>query len=281
LMDITSPPQLLIPFRTSGAPQRRTLELSSLPAPEGRDLLPAPSGGCACRHDEGGSRLPPLSAPGPVGRAAPQRHPHRACPAGPTLGSPASLLLTCRYDSSFGELSSSATPTPNPSTGTEQAVQVFTNLTDSMNRSITSQGMGGIRPRTGSRERMRQGWGEAPRALPVERGGPRRASRAFRLAPPAERERPERQTERSALASPAERKREAPPGSGGKAFPHVRPAPPKEEPFDRGIWETRGGSPRQSPSVLRGPASPRAEERKKRGGPKPAPLGAAERNLTA
>jgi hypothetical protein len=34
---------------------------------------------------------------------------------------------------------------------------------------------------------MRQGWGEAPRALPAQRGGPRRANRAFRLAWPVER----------------------------------------------------------------------------------------------
>jgi hypothetical protein len=33
---------------------------------------------------------------------------------------------------------------------------------------------------------MRQGWGEAPRAWPAQRGGPRRANRSFRLALPAE-----------------------------------------------------------------------------------------------
>jgi hypothetical protein len=39
---------------------------------------------------------------------------------------------------------SSAAPFPNPAMETEQAVQGFTNLTDSMNRSITWQGIGGI-----------------------------------------------------------------------------------------------------------------------------------------
>jgi hypothetical protein len=48
---------------------------------------------------------------------------------------------------------------------------------------------------------MRQGWGEAPRAKPLERGGTRKATRAFRLA------------------SPAERARDGPPPrSGDKAF---------------------------------------------------------------
>ena len=77
-------------------------------------------------------------------------------------------------------------------------VQIPMDLHGQHNRTITCQGIGGIRPRTGSGGRMRQGWGETPRAKPLERGGARKANRAFRLAPPAERERPERQTKRSA-----------------------------------------------------------------------------------
>jgi len=89
-----------------------------------------------------------------------------------------------------------------------------------MNRSITCQGIGGIRPRTGSGGRMRQGWGEAPRAKPLERGGTRKANRAFRLALPAERER-----------------RKAPlPLWEKKPFPRKAPAAPKVRPIHRGIW---------------------------------------------
>ena len=106
---------------------------------------------------------------------------------------------------------------------------------------------------------MHRGWGEAPRALPAEREGTRKANRAFRLALPAERERPERQIERSpwlrqrnakdpkgkpsvpsGFAS-GTRKRRPSPFKETKPFPHVRPAPPKEGPFDRGIWATRRG----------------------------------------
>jgi len=107
---------------------------------------------------------------------------------------------------------------------------------------------------------MRQVWGEAPRAKPWERGGIRKANRAFRLAPPAERERPERQAERSAWLrqrnakdpkgkpsvpsgfASGTRKRSLLPVQETKPFPHVRPAPPKEEPFDRGIWDSSSGS---------------------------------------
>jgi len=73
------------------------------------------------------------------------------------------------------------------------------------------------------RRRMRQGWGEAPRALPVERGGTRKANRAFRLA------------------SPAEREREGPlPVWEKKPFPRKAPAAPKVRPIHRGIWAIRG-----------------------------------------
>ena len=131
-------------------------------------------------------------------------------------------------------------------------------LHDRHNRPITCQGIGGIRPRTGSGARMRQGRGEAPRANPSERGGARKANRAFRPASPAERERPERQTERSVWlrqrnAKDPKGEPSVPPGSASgtrkrsplpvqatKPFPHVRPAPPKEGPFDRGIWVYEG-----------------------------------------
>jgi len=97
-------------------------------------------------------------------------------------------------------------------------VQTPMDLHGRHNRPITCQGIGGIRPRTGSGGRMRQGRGEAPRAKPSERGGARKANRAFRPASPAERERPERQIERSAWlrqrnAKDPKGKSSVPPGS--------------------------------------------------------------------
>ena len=86
---------------------------------------------------------------------------------------------------------------------------------------------------------MGQGRGEAPRAKPLERGGARKANRAFRLASPAERERPERQTERSAWLRRRNAKEKPLPVQETKPFPHVRPAPPKEESFDRGTGGIR------------------------------------------
>jgi len=86
---------------------------------------------------------------------------------------------------------------PNPAMEGEMAVQIPMDLNDRHTCPIPCQGMGGIRPRTGSGGRMGQGRGEAPRAKPLEGGGAQKANRAFRLASPAERERPERQTERS------------------------------------------------------------------------------------
>jgi len=130
---------------------------------------------------------------------------------------------------------------PNPAMEGEMEVQIPMDLHGRHNRTITCQGIGGIRPRTGSGGRMRQGRGEAPRAKPLERGGPRRANRAFRLAPPAERERPERQIERSGWLRQRNAKEKSPlPVQETKPFPRVPPAPPKEEPFDCGIGEGEG-----------------------------------------
>ena len=47
---------------------------------------------------------------------------------------------------------------------------------------------------------------------------------------------PERQTERSVWLRQRNAKEKPLPVQETKPFPHVRPAPPKEEPFDRGIW---------------------------------------------
>ena len=133
-------------------------------------------------------------------------------------------------------------------------VQIPMDLHGRHNRTITCQGIGGIRPRTGSGGRMRQGWGEAPRAKPLERGGTRKATPAFFLAWPAERERPERQTERSLWlrqrnAKDPKGNPSVPPGFASgtrkksplpvwekKPFPRKAPAATKVRPIHRGIW---------------------------------------------
>jgi hypothetical protein len=82
--------------------------------------------------------------------------------------------------------------------GTEQAVQIYGNLSDSPNSPIPCQGIGGIRAE--GEEGVRGG--VRLRGLcPWSGEGPRRVGRAFRLA------------------WPAERGGEAPPRSGEKAFP--------------------------------------------------------------
>jgi len=63
----------------------------------------------------------------------------------------------------------------------------------------------------------------------------RKANRAFRLVSPAERERPERQIERSVWLCQRNAKEKALPVQETRPSPLVPPAPPKEEPFDRGI----------------------------------------------